>query len=169
MGFGVPAAIGAQFANPDRLVIDIDGDGSIRMNLGDLETATTYGLPVKFLLLNNLGDGMVRQWQRTYFGNRFSGTDKALHKKEFTLAAKADGFGFAEKVEKNEDVKAALERFVKYDGAAFIEIMIDRDASVFPMVGPGSGYKEMMTGDFIKSRESAAVPEDSGDAKPDLF
>ncbi len=73
MGFGLPAAIGAQLACPDRMVIDVDGDGSLRMNLGELETVTTYNLPVKMLLLNNLGDGMVRQWQKMYFGNRFSG------------------------------------------------------------------------------------------------
>jgi len=63
MGFGLPAAIGAQVAKPDRLVIDIDGDGSMRMNIGELETATTYGLPIKVIVLNNFGDGMVRQRQ----------------------------------------------------------------------------------------------------------
>src|SRR5262249_37813650 len=72
MGFGLPAAIGAQFANPGALVIDVDGDGSIRMNLGELETLTTYDIPVKVLLLNNLGDGMVRQWQDLFYANRYS-------------------------------------------------------------------------------------------------
>ena len=67
MGFGLPAAIGAQFARPDRTVIDIDGDGSIRMNIGELETATTYKTPIKVIVLNNYGDGMVRQWQHLYF------------------------------------------------------------------------------------------------------
>ena len=62
MGFGLPAAIGAQFARRDAIVIDIDGDASIRMNLGELETVTTYNLPVKVVVLNNFGDGMVRQW-----------------------------------------------------------------------------------------------------------
>ena len=95
MGFGLPAAIGAQVARPERLVIDVDGDGSLRMNLGELETVTTYNLLVKILLLNNLGDGMVRQWQKMYFGNRFSGTDKSLHSKDFVKAAEADGFQFA--------------------------------------------------------------------------
>ena len=67
MGFGLPAAIGAQFACPDKIVCDIDGDGSLRMNIGELETVITYDLPVKVLLLNNYGDGMVRQWQKTFF------------------------------------------------------------------------------------------------------
>ncbi len=71
MGFGLPAAIGAQMACPDQLVIDIDGDGSMRMNLGELETATTYNLPIKVLVLNNRGDGMVRQWQKIYFREPF--------------------------------------------------------------------------------------------------
>src|SRR5207253_3044540 len=83
MGFGLPAAIGAQLANPGKLVIDVDGDGSIRMNLGDLETLTNYDIPVKVLLLNNLGDGMVRQWQDLFYANRYSGSDKTLHKKDF--------------------------------------------------------------------------------------
>ncbi len=67
MGFGLPAAIGAQFARRDKLVIDVDGDASIRMNLGELETVTTYGLPIKVMVLNNFGDGMVMQWQRIFF------------------------------------------------------------------------------------------------------
>ena len=66
MGFGLPAAIGAQFANPDKLVIDIDGDASVRMNIGEMETATTYNLPIKLVVLNNNGDGMVKQWQKLF-------------------------------------------------------------------------------------------------------
>src|ERR1700677_3718555 len=71
MGFGLPAAVGAQFAQRGRLVIDIDGDASIRMNIGELETVTTYGLPLKVVVLNNVGDGMVRQWQKLFFKGRF--------------------------------------------------------------------------------------------------
>ena len=113
MGFGLPAAIGAQLANPGKLVIDVDGDGSIRMNLGELETLTTYDIPVKVLLLNNLGDGMVRQWQDLFYANRYSGTDKTLHKKDFVKAAEADGFGFARRVTRARRACArALEEFV---------------------------------------------------------
>ncbi|MEX0430074.1 biosynthetic-type acetolactate synthase large subunit [Spiribacter insolitus] len=156
MGFGLPAAIGAQFANPDELVIDIDGDGSLRMNLGEMETVTTYGLPVKILLLNNNGDGMVRQWQKLYFDDRFSGSDKSLHRKDFIKAAEADGFEFARRVASREEMPAVLEAFVKFDGPAFLEVMIDPDAGVYPMVGPGMGYKQMVTGDYIPGRE---IPE----------
>lgn len=155
MGFGLPAAIGAQMAYPDRLVVDIDGDGSMRMNLGELETATTYGLPVKILVLNNLGDGMVRQWQKIYFGKRFSGSDKSLRVKDFVKTAQADGFEFAARVTDKARLKEMLREFVAFKGPAFLEVMIDPDACVYPMVGPGMGYREMVTGDYIVGRNPA--------------
>ncbi|RZU98011.1 biosynthetic-type acetolactate synthase large subunit [Spiribacter vilamensis] len=156
MGFGLPAAIGAQFANPGELVIDIDGDGSLRMNLGEMETVTTYGLPVKILLLNNVGDGMVRQWQKLYFGDRFSGSDKSLHRKNFIKAAEADGFEFARSVSDPAEMATTLEAFIQFDGPAFLEVGVDPDTSVYPMVGPGMGYKQMVTGEYIPGRE---IPE----------
>jgi acetolactate synthase-1/2/3 large subunit len=161
MGFGLPAAIGAQIAFPDRLVIDVDGDGSMRMNLGELETATTYGLPIKVVVLNNLGDGMVRQWQKLYFGNRFSGSDKSLRQKDFVKTAEADGYGFAVRLSDKNLLKATLEQFIAYDGPAFLEVMTDPDACVYPMVGPGLGYREMVTGDFIAGRDAAdSIPKE---------
>ncbi|MCO6442134.1 MAG: biosynthetic-type acetolactate synthase large subunit [Nitrococcus mobilis] len=158
MGFGLPAAIGAQFANPDRLVIDVDGDGSIRMNLGEMETVTTYGLPVKILLLNNCGDGMVRQWQRLYFEDRFSASDKSLHRKDFIKAAESDGFGFARRVSQREELEPALAAFIEFPEAAFLEVMIDPEAGVYPMVGPGMGYQQMVTGSHIPAREMTVRP-----------
>jgi acetolactate synthase-1/2/3 large subunit len=152
MGFGLPAAIGAQLARPDALVIDIDGDGSIRMNIGDLETATTYGVPVKVLLLNNLGDGMIRQWQRLFYEGRLCVSDKSLHRKDFVMAARADGFEFACRVEAISELEDKLKAFVEFDGPAFLEVMVDQNADVFPMVGPGQSYSNMITGPFIPSR-----------------
>jgi len=156
MGFGLPAAIGAQFARPDRTVIDIDGDGSIRMNIGELETATTYKTPIKVIVLNNYGDGMVRQWQHLYFGGRMSGSDKSLHSKDFVKAAEADGFEFAKRLDNKDDLPAIIREFMDFEGPAFLEVIIDRDAGVYPMVGPGLGYDNMITGDWIKSREKPA-------------
>jgi acetolactate synthase-1/2/3 large subunit len=153
MGFGLPAAIGAQIAHPDRLVIDIDGDASIRMNIGELETVTTYDLPVKVVVLNNHGDGMVRQWQKLFFKGRFSASDKSLHTKDFIKAAQADGFRYAVRLSAKEDVARVVAEFIAFDGPAFLEVIIDRDAGVYPMVGPGQPYAEMITGDFIASRE----------------
>ncbi len=153
MGFGLPAAIGAQIANPGKLVIDIDGDGSIRMNLGELETLTNYDIPVKVLLINNLGDGMVRQWQNLFYANRFSGSDKTLHKKDFLKAAEADGFGFVRRITEKSQIRKTLEEFVAYPGPAFVEAMIDPNARVYPMVAPGTSYREMITGEFIVPRK----------------
>jgi len=161
MGFGLPAAVGAQFARPDALVIDIDGDASIRMNIGELETVTTYNLPVKVVVLNNVGDGMVRQWQKLYFKGRFAASDKSLHKKDFVLAAQADGFAWAQRLERTEDLEATIAAFLAFDGPAFLEVMIDPDAGVYPMVGPGASYAQMITGDFIASRAAATTRDSS--------
>jgi len=152
MGFGLPAAIGAQFAQPDRLVIDIDGDASIRMNIGELETVTTYALPVKVIVLNNFGDGMVRQWQKLYYKGRMSGSDKSLHRKDFVKTAEADGFGFAKRLDRKEDIPAVIREFLSFRGPAFLEVIIDPDAGVYPMVGPGQSYAKMITGGFIEGR-----------------
>ena len=158
MGFGLPAAIGAQFARRDRLVIDIDGDSSMRMNLGELETVTTYDLPVKVVVLNNFGDGMVKQWQKLFFKGRLSASDKSLHKKDFVRAAQADGYRYAARLDRKEDVPRVIEEFIRFDGPAFLEVIIDPDAGVYPMVGPGQSYDAMITGDFIPSRSSAEAP-----------
>ena len=159
MGFGLPAAIGAQFAHRDRLVIDIDGDASIRMNLGELETVTTYDLPVKVVVLNNFGDGMVKQWQKLFFKGRHAASDKSLHKKDFVKAAQADGFRFAVRLDRKEDVPRVVKEFVEFDGPAFLEVIIDTEAGVYPMVGPGQAYDEMITGDFIVARSAQGSKE----------
>ena len=155
MGFGLPAAIGAQFAQPDRVVIDIDGDASIRMNLGELETVTTYKLPIKIVILNNLGDGMVKQWQKLFFKGRLSASDKSLHKKDFIRAAQADGYEYAERLEQSADLQPVIRKFMEFKGPAFLEVMIDPDAGVYPMVGPGMSYDQMITGDHIPTRGTA--------------
>ncbi len=152
MGFGLPAAIGAQFANPHKLVIDVDGDASIRMNLGELETVTTYQLPIKVVVLNNFGDGMVKQWQKLYYQGRLSATDKSLYRKDFVKAAQADGFEYAVRLDRKADVARVVEEFIRFKGPAFLEVIIDPDALVYPMVGPGMAYDQMITGDFIPSR-----------------
>jgi acetolactate synthase I/II/III large subunit len=159
MGFGLPAAIGAQFARRDKLVIDVDGDASMRMNLGELETVTTYDLPVKVIVLNNFGDGMVKQWQKLFFKGRLSASDKSLHKKDFVKAAQADGFPFAVRLDRKEDVPRVVREFIEFKGPAFLEVIIDPDAGVYPMVGPGQAYDEMITGDFIESRGKGGSTE----------
>ncbi len=102
--------------------------------------------------MNNQGDGMVRQWQKLYFGNRFSGSDKSLRQKDFVKTAEADGFKFAVRLNDKKLLKETLKQFIEFDGPAFLEVMVDPDACVYPMIGPGMGYKEMITGDFILGR-----------------
>jgi acetolactate synthase-1/2/3 large subunit len=160
MGFGLPAAIGAQFARPDLLVIDVDGDASIRMNQGELETATTYNLPVKVAVLNNFGDGMVKQWQKLYYKGRQSASDKSLRKKDFVKAAQADGFEFARRLERKEDLPSLVREWLEFPGPAFLEVIIDADAGVYPMVGPGLSYDQMITGDYIPARSAAERAEE---------
>jgi acetolactate synthase-1/2/3 large subunit len=163
MGFGLPAAIGAQFARRDKLVIDVDGDASIRMNIGELETVTSYDLPVKVVVLNNFGDGMVMQWQRLFFKGRLSASDKSLRKKDFIRAAEADGFRWARRLDRKDEVPTVLEEFLAYDGPAFLEVIIDPEANVYPMVGPGLPYREIVTGEHIPNRYAATA----GDTEPD--
>ena len=143
--------------NPQRLVIDIDGDSSIRMNIGELETVTTYDLPVKVVVLNNFGDGMVKQWQKLFFKGRLSASDRSLHKKDFVKAAQADGFCYAVRLERKQDVPRVVAEFLAFAGPAFLEVMIDPDAGVYPMVGPGQSYEEMITGEFIASRRKVDI------------
>lgn len=166
MGFGLPAAIGAQFAHRDRLVIDIDGDGSMRMNIGELETATTYGLPIKVVVFNNFGDGMVRQWQKLFYQGRMSGSDKSLHRKDFVKTAEADGFKFAKRLDNKDDLQAVIKEFIEFSGPAFLEVIIDPDAGVYPMVGPGLSYAKMITGDYIVSRDT---PDDEQPGPSEMF
>ena len=159
MGFGLPAAVGAQYAHRKRLVIDCDGDASIRMNVGELETVTTYELPIKVLVLNNCGDGMVKQWQKLFHNGRLSASDKSLHTKDFVKAAQADGFKYAARLDKKADVPRVIGEFIGFPGPAFLEVMIDPDAGVYPMVGPGQAYADMITGEHIPSRTKVIVKE----------
>src|SRR5699024_1779984 len=139
-------------ARRDKQVINVDGDGSIRMNIGEMETITTYNLPIKVLLLNNHCDGMVKQWQKVLFKGRMSATDKSLHKKDFIKAAEADGFEFAKRIDDPGTLAKTIEEFLDFKGPAFLEVMIDPEAGVYPMVGPGKSYRQMITGEFINNR-----------------
>ena len=141
MGFGLPAAIGAQFARPDALVIDIDGDASIRMNIGELETVTTYNLPIKVVVLNNSGDGMVRQWQKLFFQGRFSASDKSLRKKDFVKAAEADGFGWARRVENPVELASIVAEFLAHAGPAFLEVVIDPMLACIRWLAPAKAMR----------------------------
>ena len=129
------------------------------MNIGELETVTTYNLPIKIVVLNNYGDGMVRQWQKLFFKGRFSASDKSLHKKDFVKAARGRRLRLGAAAGRPQDLPRTIAEFIAIRGPAFLEVMIDPDAGVYPMVGPGMSYAQMITGEHIRlarGAESAA-------------
>jgi acetolactate synthase I/II/III large subunit len=114
---------------------------------------------------------MIRQWQRLFYEGRFFVSDKSLHSKDFVMTAKADGFEFARRVQAVGELDDALRAFVEFDGPAFLEVMIDENADVFPMVGPGQSYSNMVTGPFIPSRsgEDTQAQDVGRNRAPDMF
>jgi acetolactate synthase-1/2/3 large subunit len=149
MGFGLPAALGAQVAFPDQLVVDIAGDGSFEMTLQELSTAQTYGLPVKIVILNNGFLGMVRQWQELFWDKRYSNTSFAEFQPDFSALAGAYGIP-GTRVEDPDDLEDALRETLSTDGPALIDIQVNRDAKVFPMVPQGKGPDAMLVKDPSK-------------------
>lgn len=141
MGFGFPAAVGVQIANPDRLVVDIAGDGSLQMNIQELATVATYKLPVKILLLNNGYLGMVRQWQEIFCEKRYSAT--ILQNPDFCKLAEAYGIK-ALSVEKPEEVRLKLEEALAYAGPVLIDCKINPEENVLPMVPPNAAIYDML-------------------------
>jgi acetolactate synthase-1/2/3 large subunit len=151
MGYGFPAAMGAQFANPDRLVVDIAGDGSIQMNIQELATIAQYNLPVKILILNNCFLGMVRQWQELFYGARYSSTCLASNP-DFVKVAEAYGVKGI-KVEDKKDVDAGLIEMIEHDGPVLLEVMVDREEGVYPMVPAGAASSDMIFGPEKKAEK----------------
>ena len=143
MGFGFPAAIGAQAAWPDRLVIDIAGDGSIQMNIQELATVVQHELPVKVLILNNGYLGMVRQWQELFYKKRYSHSLKG--DPDFVKVAEAYGArGF--RVTEPKDVNAALDQMIRTEGPVFLDVVVAPEENVFPIVPAGQAINRMMGG-----------------------
>jgi len=145
MGFGLPAAIGAQAGRPDALVIDIAGDGSIQMNTQEMATAAINMLPVKVVLLNNGYLGMVRQWQELFYDKRYSSTVLSQQIPDFLKLAEAyEWLGI--RVEKKGDVDDALKRAFDHPGPAIIDFRVVSEENVYPMVAPGGSIDEMLGG-----------------------
>ncbi len=163
MGYGFPAAIGAQAGNPDRKVIDIAGDGSIQMNVQELATAVTEGLPVIVAILNNGYLGMVRQWQELFHGRRYSSTclrrrrscppdcdrpgeDCPPYVPDFVRLAEAYG-ALGLRVEREQEIGPALEAArAELNRPVIIDFLIRREANVWPIVPSGAGLEEMLLG-----------------------
>ncbi len=142
MGFGLPAAIGAQFADPKATVIVVSGDGSIQMNIQELATVAREKLPIKIVLLDNQALGMVRQWQELFFDKRYSAIDLSDNP-DFMLIAKAYRIP-ALHVDHRANVEAALQELLAIPGPAFLHVAIDQAANVWPLVPPNRNNAEMM-------------------------
>lgn len=140
MGFGLPAALGAAIAVPDRTVIAVVGDGGLQMTIQELATVYQTGAKVKVLLLNNEFLGLVRQWQQLFFDKRYSSTE--MINPDFQLLAKGFRIETA-RAEKREELDAALEEFVRHDGSFFLEVMVGKENNVFPMVPSGAAVAEI--------------------------
>ena len=142
MGFGFPAAIGAAIGCPDKSVICIAGDGSFQMNLQEMATAAINGVPVKVVIMDNRALGMVRQWQKLFYHQRYSSTELA-DTPDFVKLADAYGWKAA-RVVNPADVELAFEEMLACDGPFLLDLRIPRDQSVFPMVAPGRALTEVI-------------------------
>jgi acetolactate synthase-1/2/3 large subunit len=144
MGYGLPAAIGAQIGCPDKIVFDIAGDGSIQMNIQELATAVHNRLPINVAILNNHFLGMVRQWQEMFHNRRYSSTC-LIDNPDFVKLAEAYG-AKGIKVTKRKDVRPAIEAAVKTPGPVILDFEVAREENVYPMVPVGAGIHEMIGG-----------------------
>lgn len=142
MGYGFPAAIGAQTAFPNRTVIDIAGDGSIQMNIQELATVVQYNLPVKVMILNNGYLGMVRQWQALFYEKRYSHTSLAISPDYVKLAEAYGAKGF--RVKDPAEVKDVIKEALATDGPVFVDFIVEPEEDVYPMVPAGAPINNML-------------------------
>jgi acetolactate synthase-1/2/3 large subunit len=142
MGFGLPAAIGAQMAFPDKTVIDIAGDGSIQMNIQELATAKQYNCPVKVAILNNSYLGMVRQWQELFYDKRYASTTMDVAP-DFVALARAYGAVGLRATTKDE-VEPVIKEALATDNIVIMDFKIEKEEGVYPMVPAGKANTEML-------------------------
>jgi acetolactate synthase-1/2/3 large subunit len=145
MGFGFPAAIGAQLARPDALVAAIVGDGGFQMTMSELSTAVNEKLPLKIILLNNRYLGMVRQWQNLFYRNRLSGVDLKGNP-DFVRLAESYGCK-ALRIEKSSQVREVLQQALDYtEGPCLVDAEVEKEDNVFPMIPAGGSANDMILG-----------------------
>ncbi len=142
MGNGFPAAIGAQFAFPDKLVINVAGDGSIQMNIQELATVVQNKIPVKVVILNNGHLGMVRQWQELFYNRNYSHTNMEAQPDFVKLAEAYGAAGY--RISKPEELEDVLRKALTSPNPAFIDVMVEREENVYPMVPAGAALDEML-------------------------
>ncbi len=148
MGYGMPAAIGAQLGNPDSLVIDIAGEASIQMNIQEMGTASQFRLPIKVFILNNEYMGMVRQWQELTYESRYSNSySDSLP--DFVKMAEAYGWKGI-RIEDEADLDAGIRAMIEHDGPVMVDCRVSKEANCFPMIPSGAAHTEMLLyGDMV--------------------
>jgi acetolactate synthase-1/2/3 large subunit len=151
MGFGFPAAIGAQVACPGRLVVDVAGDGSFQMNIQELATVAQHRIPVKVVILDNCFLGMVRQWQELFYGARYSSTC-LMSNPDFVRIAEAYGVKGI-RIEKPSELERGLLEALRHRGPAVVDCRVDREEGVYPMVPAGAAINQMILGPEKKKVE----------------
>ena len=154
MGYGFPAAIGAQIANPDALVIDIAGDASILMNIQEMSTAVQHRLPVKIFILNNEYMGMVRQWQELLHGGRYSEsyTDSLPDFVKLAESFHAKGL----RAKNIDELDLVIEEMISSDKTVIADIWVDKEENCFPMIQSGSAHNEMVLNKYQKQDKKSA-------------
>jgi acetolactate synthase-1/2/3 large subunit len=140
MGFGLPAAVGAKLACPGKEVITFLGDGGFQMTLQELGTILQYKIPVKIIILNNNFLGMVRQWQDMFFDKRYASTE--LVNPDFVMISQAYGIQ-AKKVSDRKDLRVSIGEMLATEGPYLLEVIVQKEGNVFPMVQPGSSVSEI--------------------------
>eukprot|EP01031_Cornospumella_fuschlensis_P052141 gene52141-63738_t len=157
MGYGLPAAIGAQIAHPEALCVDIAGEASILMNMQEMSTAVQFNLPVKIFILNNRYMGMVRQWQELLHGGRYSHSySEALP--DFVKLAEAYG-GVGIRCDKPGDLDAAIAEMIDVRRPVIFDCIVDQQENCFPMIPSGRAHNEMILGDMALDLEDAITDE----------
>ncbi|MEO0534242.1 MAG: biosynthetic-type acetolactate synthase large subunit [Cyanobacteria bacterium P01_A01_bin.123] len=143
MGFGMPAAMGVKVAMPDEQVICISGDASFQMNLQELATLAQYGIAVKTVIINNGWQGMVRQWQQTFYGERYSSSNMEVGMPDFELLARAFGVrGMV--IHDRAELDQGIEEMLAHDGPVLMDVRVRRDENCYPMVAPGKSNAQMI-------------------------
>jgi acetolactate synthase-1/2/3 large subunit len=143
MGYGLPAAMGAKMAVPEQEVICVSGDASFQMNLQELGTLVQYGINVKTVILNNGWQGMVRQWQETFYEERYSASNMQEGMPDVELLCSAYGMkGLV--VERPEDLSGAVAAMLAHNGPFVLDVRVKRDENCYPMVAPGKSNAQML-------------------------
>lgn len=143
MGYGLPAAMGAKMALPDEEVICVSGDSSFQMNLQEIGTLAQYGINVKTVIINNGWQGMVRQWQQAFYGERYSSSNMEAAMPDFELLAKAYGIkGMV--IRSRDELKDAIAEMLAHNGPVLVDVHVTKDENCYPMVAPGKSNSQMI-------------------------